>query len=97
MPGLETLDVLIGLITVYLSFGMACTVIVEAVASWLSVRSKNLEAALNEFFAGELKEGRNSSTPSTNIRSYRRSARASRGDPPTFRRKLSCKSSNRWS
>jgi hypothetical protein len=58
MPGLETLDVLIGLITVYLSFGMACTVIVEAVASWLSVRSKNLEAALNELFAGELKEGK---------------------------------------
>jgi hypothetical protein len=58
MLGLETLDVLIGLITVYLSFGMACTVIVEALASWLSVRSKNLQAALSEFFAGELKEGK---------------------------------------
>jgi len=44
MLGLETLDVLIGLITVYLSFAMACTVIVEAIASWLNVRSKNLEA-----------------------------------------------------
>ena len=58
MFGLETLDVLIGLITVYLSFGMACTVIVEALASWLNVRSKNLEAGLNELFAGELKQGK---------------------------------------
>ncbi len=58
MVGLGTLDVLIGLITVYLSFAMACTVIVEAMASWLSVRSKNLEAGLNELFAGELKQGK---------------------------------------
>ena len=58
MLGLETLDVLIGLITVYLSFAMACTVIVEAIASWLNVRSKNLEAGLNELFAGELKQGK---------------------------------------
>jgi hypothetical protein len=55
MFGLEALDVLIGLVTVYLVFGLACTAIVEAVAAWLSVRSSNLEAALNEFFAGDLK------------------------------------------
>lgn len=56
MFGLETLDVLIGLVTVYLVFGIACTAIVEAVAAWFSVRSRNLEAALNEFLAGELKQ-----------------------------------------
>lgn len=32
--------------------------IVEAIASWLNVRSNNLEAGLNEFFAGDLKEGK---------------------------------------
>jgi hypothetical protein len=37
---------------------MACTVIVEAIASWLNLRSKNLEAGLNELFAGELKQGK---------------------------------------
>jgi hypothetical protein len=56
MFGLETLDVLIGLMTVYLALGMACTAIVEAVATWLSVRSTNLEAALTEFLAGDLNE-----------------------------------------
>jgi len=56
MFGLEALDVLIGLVTVYLVFGLACTAIVEAVATWLSVRSSNLEAALNEFLAGDLKQ-----------------------------------------
>src|SRR5262245_27875531 len=54
MFGLETLDVLIGLITVYLAFGIACTAIVETVAAWLSLRSRNLEAALKEFLAGDL-------------------------------------------
>ncbi|HVK99190.1 MAG TPA: hypothetical protein VM553_05225 [Dongiaceae bacterium] len=53
MFGLEMLDVLIGLATVYLVFGIACTAAVEAIASWFSVRSKNLEAALTEFLAGE--------------------------------------------
>ncbi len=56
MFGLEMLDVLIGLMTVYLTFGMACTAIVEAVAAWFSVRSSNLEAALTEFLAGDLKQ-----------------------------------------
>ncbi|MEY3881631.1 MAG: hypothetical protein RIQ94_2427 [Pseudomonadota bacterium] len=49
MFGLESLDIMIGLITVYLIFGMACTAFVEAVMSWNEVRSKNLEAALKEF------------------------------------------------
>jgi|GEM_PF-1251076 len=56
MFGLETLNVLIGLVTVYLAFGIACTAIVEAVAAWCSLRSRNLEAALNEFLAGNFKE-----------------------------------------
>jgi hypothetical protein len=56
MFGLEALNVLIGLVIVYLAFAMACTAIVEAVAAWLGVRSKNLEVALNEFFAGHLKQ-----------------------------------------
>ena len=57
MLGLETLDVLIGLVTIYLVFGLALTAIVEAVATWLKLRSNNLDAALREFFAGELKAG----------------------------------------
>ena len=56
MFGLEMLDVLIGLVTVYLAFGIACTAIVEAISAWLNVRSKNLEVALNEFFAGLYKQ-----------------------------------------
>lgn len=57
MFGLETLDVLIGLATLYLIFGIACTAIVEAFMSWLNIRSNNLDAALKEFLAGELKQG----------------------------------------
>jgi len=57
MFGLETLDVLIGLATIYLIFGVACTAIVEAIMSWLNIRSNNLDAALKEFLAGELTQG----------------------------------------
>ncbi len=57
MFGLETLDVLIGLATVYLVFGIACTGIVEAVSGWFGMRSRNLEVAINEFLAGTLKDG----------------------------------------
>ena len=57
MFGSETLEVLIGLVTVYLVFGIACTAIVEAVASWLSMRSTTLESALKEFLDGSLKAG----------------------------------------
>jgi hypothetical protein len=54
MFGLETLDVLIGLVTVYLAFGVACTAFVEALAAWFKVRSKKLEAAMDEFLAGDV-------------------------------------------
>ena len=53
MFGLEILDVIIGLATVYLAFGIACTALVEAVLSWFRVRSRNLETALKEFFNGD--------------------------------------------
>ncbi|QRG80105.1 hypothetical protein [Citrobacter sp. R56] len=54
MFGLETLDVLIGLMTVYFTFGIACTAIVEAISAWANIRSKNLDLALKELFSGEL-------------------------------------------
>lgn len=57
MPGLEMLDVLIGLVTVYLVFGIACTAVVEAISSWFNVRSNNLQAALAELFSGDLAPG----------------------------------------
>jgi hypothetical protein len=56
MFGLETLNVLIGLVTVYLAFGVACTAIVEAILTLFKIRSKQLEAALSEFLAGDLKQ-----------------------------------------
>lgn len=57
MFGLETLDVLIGLVTVYLAFGLACTAIVEMIVSAFSFRSANLTAAIDELLAGDIKEG----------------------------------------
>ncbi|UNK63442.1 MULTISPECIES: hypothetical protein [Buttiauxella] len=57
MFGLETLDVLIGLMTVYFMFGIACTAIVEAISAWASIRSQNLETALKELFSGDLAPG----------------------------------------
>lgn len=54
MFGIVSIDVLIGLITIYLIFALACTAIVEAISSWMRLRSKNLEAALKEFLNGEL-------------------------------------------
>ncbi|UUY09357.1 hypothetical protein LRS11_04800 [Pseudomonas sp. J452] len=48
------LDVLIGLITLYLVYGLACTAIVEAVAAKLSWRGKQLRNALDELLAGQL-------------------------------------------
>ena len=56
MFGLDTLNVLIGLVTMYLAFGVACTAVVEALTAWFSVRSSNLEAALGELLAGQLNE-----------------------------------------
>jgi hypothetical protein len=58
MFGLETLDVLIGLVTVYLAFGIACTAVVEAVSAWFGLRSRNLQAALKEFLAGEVSQSK---------------------------------------
>lgn len=54
MFGMETLDVMIGIITVYLIFALACTAIVEAISAWFDIRSKNLEAALGEFLHGNI-------------------------------------------
>lgn len=52
MFGMESLDVMVGIITVYLIFALACTAIVEALSAWFDVRSRNLEAALEEFLHG---------------------------------------------
>lgn len=54
----ESLDVMIGIITVYLMFALACTATVEAISSWFDVRSKNLEAALGEFLNGDIGQGK---------------------------------------
>lgn len=54
MFGIESLDVMIGIITIYLIFALACTAIVEAISTWLNVRSSNLEAALGEFLHGSV-------------------------------------------
>lgn len=56
MFGMNMLNVMIGLVTVYLVFGMACTAIVEALMTWLNVRSTNLEDAMKEFLHGELND-----------------------------------------
>ncbi|BBO82265.1 hypothetical protein [Desulfosarcina ovata] len=54
MFGIAAIDVLIGLVTIYLVFALACTAIVEALSSWMNLRSKNLEAGLKELLDGEL-------------------------------------------
>jgi hypothetical protein len=51
---IESLDILIGIVTIYLTFALACTAIVEAISAWLSVRSHTLEKILKEVFAGDL-------------------------------------------
>ena len=56
MSGFGMLDVMIGLVTVYLSFGIACTAIVEAFSSIAGLRSKNLRNGLSEFLQGNLIE-----------------------------------------
>lgn len=56
MFGLEALDVLIGLATVYLAFGVACTAAVEIVSAWLKMRSAILEVTLKEFLAGNYQQ-----------------------------------------
>jgi hypothetical protein len=54
MFGIAAIDVLIGLLTIYLFFALACTAFVEALSSWMSLRSKNLEAGLKELLDGKL-------------------------------------------
>jgi hypothetical protein len=54
MFGLDTLNVLVGLVTVYLAVAVACTAVVESITGWLKVRSRNLEAGLHELLAGQL-------------------------------------------
>lgn len=54
----ESLDVMIGIITIYLMFALACTATVEAISSWFEVRSKNLEVALGEFLHGDIEQGK---------------------------------------
>ena len=54
MFGLDMLDVMIGLVTVYLSFGIACTALVEAISSIFGLRGKNLRTGLNRFFNGSI-------------------------------------------
>jgi hypothetical protein len=56
MFGLESLDLLIGLVTIYLTLGLACTVLVEAIAGMSKLRAKNLETALKEFLDGEISD-----------------------------------------
>jgi hypothetical protein len=56
MFGIESLDVMIGIVTIYLIFALACTAIVEAVSTWLNLRSTNLEAALGEFLHGSVED-----------------------------------------
>lgn len=54
MFGLDMLDVMIGLLTVYLSFGIACTAFVEVISSIAKLRSKNLRNGFSEFFKGAI-------------------------------------------
>ena len=54
MFGFDMLDVLIGLVTVYLTFGIACTAFVEAISSIAGLRARSLRDGLNEFFDGSI-------------------------------------------
>lgn len=56
MFGLETLDILIGLVTIYLAFAVACTACVEVISAFFQFRSKNLHDALSELLSGDISE-----------------------------------------
>ena len=58
MFGLDMLDVMIGLVTVYLSFGIACTAFVEAISSIADMRGRNLRNGLSKFFKGAISKER---------------------------------------
>lgn len=62
MFGIESLDVMISIVTIYLIFALSCTAIVEAFSTWLSVRRSNLEATLGEFLHGCVKESKQAIT-----------------------------------
>lgn len=51
MPSSEIVDVAIGIAFIFLFFSLICSVINEAIASALSLRSKNLVAGLNSLFS----------------------------------------------
>jgi hypothetical protein len=54
----DSLDVLIGLVTVYLALAFACTAMVEGIAAWTEKRGKTLKKGLEEFLAGDLTAGK---------------------------------------
>src|ERR1039458_8203602 len=54
MFGLGSLDLLIGLVTVYLTMALACTALVEAIAGISRLRADKLETGMKEFLAGDL-------------------------------------------
>lgn len=54
MFGSTTLDVLIGLVTVYLAFGIACTAIVNGAGGALKKRATYLDQALRGLLAGHI-------------------------------------------
>jgi hypothetical protein len=58
MFGLETLDMLIGLVTVYLVFALACTSIIEALTALIGMRARNLRKGLEEFLSGDLRKNK---------------------------------------
>lgn len=58
MSGLETLDILIGLVTIYLTFAVACTACVEAFSAVAGLRSTNLHKALEGLLVGKLGGGK---------------------------------------
>lgn len=91
MFGMESLDVMVGIITIYLIFALACTAIVEAASTWLSIRSKNLEVALEEFLHGNITEG-NSFVDAFFAHPIVHLAKVMMDDHPIFRRELSGKS-----
>jgi len=54
MFGMESLDMLIGLVTVYLMFALATTAVVESVSTWFKLRSKTLVSAMSELLKGKV-------------------------------------------
>ena len=54
MSALASLDVLIGLITVYLALSIACSAAVDSISSFLKKRGQLLEQGLENLFEGQL-------------------------------------------